>query len=74
MSYHHHRQKEWGRNPKMERTVTAIMFAVVVGALLVFLGLLGMVLPQRKCNQDQQESGKMAFGRWHGDPPVIFEG
>ena len=37
MSYHHHRQSEWGRNPKLERAVTAIIFAVVIGALVVFL-------------------------------------
>ena len=38
MSYHHRPQrKTWGRNPTLELVVTAIIFALVVGMLVLFL-------------------------------------
>jgi hypothetical protein len=37
VSYHHRREKAWGRRPKVELAVTAAVLVVVVGALIVFL-------------------------------------
>jgi hypothetical protein len=37
MGYHNRRRREWGTSPRAELVVTAIVLAVVVGTLLVFL-------------------------------------
>ena len=37
MGYHNRRRPEWGDSPKMERAVAAIMLAIIIATLAVFL-------------------------------------